>query len=101
MPSASRTPSRQLPRRILAQVSRTVEACASASIAAILSSMKSRAAAGPLAAGWLLKRARELAEPVAALVSPRAEAVRGVPPRRLRARTGAPGAREFADGGRQ
>jgi SAM-dependent methyltransferase len=63
--------------------------------------MKSGAAAGPLAAGWLLKRARELAEPLAARASPRSASVRGVPPRRLRVRAGAPGAREFAHGGRQ
>jgi SAM-dependent methyltransferase len=63
--------------------------------------MKPGATAGPLAAGWLLKRVRELAEPVTALVSPRSESVPGIPPRRLRARTGAPGAREFADGGRR
>jgi SAM-dependent methyltransferase len=45
-----------------------------------------------LTAGWLVRRARELLEP------PRGA---GVPPRRLRVRTGAPGARQFALGGAQ
>jgi SAM-dependent methyltransferase len=62
--------------------------------------MKFRDTASPLAAGWALKRARELAEPVTALFSSGSDTLRGVPPRRLRARTGAPGAREFAHGGR-
>jgi SAM-dependent methyltransferase len=49
----------------------------------------------PLALGWAARRIRELGDP----------AVRGIPdrqipPRGLRARTGAPGAREFAEGGR-
>lgn len=47
-----------------------------------------------LPAGWLRRRGLELAE--APLRRPW-----GVPPRRLRARTGVPGAREFALGGRR
>ncbi len=49
------------------------------------------------AGGWLTRRGRELAEDVVA--RHRVTAL-GVPPRRLRARTGAPGIEEFADGGR-
>jgi SAM-dependent methyltransferase len=56
-------------------------------------------------AGWALRRLRELADPLAVAVAARgAGAVRlagPVPPRRLRARTGAPGIQEFSDGGRR
>jgi SAM-dependent methyltransferase len=55
----------------------------------------------PLAAGWAIKRARELVDPLAARSLAANVAPRAVPPRRLRARTGAPGVREFVDGGRQ
>lgn len=48
--------------------------------------------------GWALRRVRELADP---LVVRGSRAGTPVPPRRLRARTGAPGVREFLDGGRQ
>ncbi|MGI8412731.1 MAG: class I SAM-dependent methyltransferase [Solirubrobacteraceae bacterium] len=80
----------------------------------------------PLAAGWALKRARELIDPLGVRRAEQAStapdpvsfpgtvlppAVRGrgasaaakgspIPPRRLRARTGAPGIREFTEGGR-
>ncbi len=54
----------------------------------------------PLAAGWALRRIRELAELTPVIGGPAASAP-PVPPRRLRARTGVPGAREFVDGGRQ
>jgi SAM-dependent methyltransferase len=47
----------------------------------------------PPAVGWALRRTRELADPVAPSPS--------VPPRRLRARAGAPGAYAFVEGGRQ
>jgi SAM-dependent methyltransferase len=50
----------------------------------------------PLA--WALRRARELVDPVLVLG---AHPDRPVPPRRLRARTGAPGIREFLSGGRR
>jgi SAM-dependent methyltransferase len=55
---------------------------------------------GRLAVGWAVKRARELLEAVSD--GRRAANPRGavVPPRRLRARTGAPGAVEFTAGGR-
>jgi SAM-dependent methyltransferase len=56
----------------------------------------------PLAAGWALRRTRELIErmPVRGRGSlPSAEAD-ALPPRRLRARAGAPGAAEYLDGGR-
>jgi SAM-dependent methyltransferase len=55
----------------------------------------------PLAARWVAKRARELADPVAVRLSEGSSVARTVPPRRLRARTGAPGAREFVAGGRE
>jgi SAM-dependent methyltransferase len=48
-----------------------------------------------LAAGWLARRGRELAD-----LQPGRHAPEPVPPRRLRARTGAPGRAEFAAGGR-
>jgi SAM-dependent methyltransferase len=51
-----------------------------------------------VAGGWLARRARERAEGILQAGAVRAA---GVPPRRLRARTGAPGIRDFADGGLQ
>ncbi|MHB8658415.1 MAG: class I SAM-dependent methyltransferase [Solirubrobacteraceae bacterium] len=48
------------------------------------------------ALGWLARRGRELLEPL--IARPGRDSA-GVPPRRLRARTGAPGAREFLHGG--
>ncbi len=62
----------------------------------------SRRARALALAGWLARRARELADPLAlAAHHRRRTAVGPLPPRRLRARTGAPGIREFADGGRR
>jgi SAM-dependent methyltransferase len=57
----------------------------------------------PLAAGWALRRIRELLDPVLAGRRAGADGVRSspVPPRRLRARAGAAGAYEFVEGGRQ
>jgi SAM-dependent methyltransferase len=58
-------------------------------------------------AGFLARRARELADPLARAAHRAAErragrvAPRTLPPRRLRARTGAPGIREFVEGGRR
>lgn len=58
-------------------------------------------------AGFLARRARELADPLARAAHRAAERRAGrvapqtLPPRRLRARTGAPGIREFIDGGRR
>jgi SAM-dependent methyltransferase len=49
----------------------------------------------PPAAGWLARRTRELAE----VATSRAARVGDVPPRRLRARTGAPGGRDWDHGG--
>ena len=49
------------------------------------------------AAGWLARRVRELAD----LASSRTRSQPGVPPRRLRARTGAPGSAQFAQSGRK
>jgi SAM-dependent methyltransferase len=46
----------------------------------------------PLPIGWAVRRVRELVDPLTARNS-------AVPPRRLRARTGAPGATEFLAGG--
>jgi SAM-dependent methyltransferase len=46
----------------------------------------------PLPIGWAVRRLRELVDPLAARGA-------AVPPRRLRARTGAPGVSEFIDGG--
>jgi SAM-dependent methyltransferase len=56
----------------------------------------------PLAAGWALRRIRELAELAPVVGGRLGAATRAdpVPPRRLRARAGAPGATEYADGGR-
>jgi SAM-dependent methyltransferase len=51
-----------------------------------------------------VRRARELADPLALAAARRAAPgfpAGPVPPRRLRARTGAPGAREFVEGGRR
>ncbi len=67
----------------------------SANIARIVSAGRS---AAPLALGWALRRARELTDPFAIR---RASPGAPVPPRRLRARTGAPGVTEFVEGGRQ
>lgn len=53
----------------------------------------------PLPLGWALRRARELVDPLAIRCA--GGSVPAVPPRRLRARTGAPGVREFVDGGAQ
>ncbi|MGI8428670.1 MAG: class I SAM-dependent methyltransferase [Solirubrobacteraceae bacterium] len=75
----------------------------------------------PLSLGWAVKRARELFDPLSVRRARAPAASSGassplaafgatthpvafappVPPRRLRARTGAPGIREFTDGGRQ
>jgi hypothetical protein len=54
-----------------------------------------------LAVGWASRRVLELLDPVAVAVARRGlgEAAPVVPPRRLRARTGAPGARQFVEGG--
>jgi len=54
-----------------------------------------RRLAAPLPLGWALRRARELADPIAL----RRSGTPPVPPRRLRARTGAPGVTEFVAGG--
>ncbi len=61
--------------------------------------MKERRAQLPQAVGWASRRARELAEALAGRRK-RPSADGPVPPRRLRARTGAPGLREFVEGGR-
>jgi SAM-dependent methyltransferase len=50
----------------------------------------------PLPIGWAARRVRELVDPLAVR---RAGGTVTVPPRRLRARTGAPGVSEFVDGG--
>jgi SAM-dependent methyltransferase len=63
--------------------------------------MRTRDAGAPLAVGWAVKRVRELADPVVVRLSHGQPAAVALPPRRLRARTGAPGAREFIVGGRQ
>jgi SAM-dependent methyltransferase len=47
--------------------------------------------------GWAVRRARELADPIA--VRRAGASSSEVPPRRLRARTGAPGIRAFVEGG--
>jgi SAM-dependent methyltransferase len=62
-----------------------------------------RALAPRPALGWAVRRLRELADPITARrVGQDGLADAGpMPPRRLRARTGAPGIREFALGGRQ
>jgi SAM-dependent methyltransferase len=52
----------------------------------------------PLPLGWAVRRVRELTDFVVLLGS---RPPVPVPPRRLRARTGAPGVREFLEGGRQ
>ncbi len=52
-----------------------------------------------MAAAWVARNGRDLAEPLVTR-RPRGRAAWSVPPRRLRARTGAPGAREFVEGGR-
>jgi SAM-dependent methyltransferase len=62
-----------------------------------------RALAPRPALGWAVRRLRELADPISARWAG-ANGLAGdrpLPPRRLRARTGAPGIREFAQGGRQ
>jgi SAM-dependent methyltransferase len=51
----------------------------------------------PLPLGWLARRLRELADPLAV----RRAGSPGVPPRRLRARTGVPGVAAWVDGGEQ
>jgi SAM-dependent methyltransferase len=51
----------------------------------------------PLAAGWALRRTRELVE----LILTRRPEGDPLPPRRLRARAGVPGARDYTYGGRQ
>lgn len=52
--------------------------------------------------GWALRRAREVADPLSLRRAGAGTGREGVvPPRRLRARTGAPGIREFLDGGGQ
>lgn len=63
--------------------------------------MSTRQAKASLVAGWAARRARELADPVLARVVGGERVSGPMPPRRLRARTGAPGAREFAAGGRE
>ncbi len=57
----------------------------------------------PLVAGWLFRRTRELVErvPLAGPAGISSTAQDAVPPRRLRARAGAPGAREYLEGGAQ
>jgi SAM-dependent methyltransferase len=57
----------------------------------------------PAAAGWALRRLRELTDPIALAAHRRRGGIDAgpLPPRRLRARTGAAGIREFADGGRR
>jgi SAM-dependent methyltransferase len=59
--------------------------------------MSARRFAAPLPVGWLARRLRELADPFAI----RRAGSPAVPPRRLRARTGAPGAAEWVTGGSQ
>jgi SAM-dependent methyltransferase len=54
----------------------------------------------PPAVGWALRRTRELADPALG-DGLGVRAPGGVPPRRLRARAGAPGAYAFIEGGRQ
>jgi SAM-dependent methyltransferase len=51
-------------------------------------------------AAWAIHRAQELIDPLTARRELGADRARTVPGRRLRARTGAPGARAFAEGGR-
>jgi SAM-dependent methyltransferase len=60
--------------------------------------MRSRRAS--LAAGWALRRTRELVDPWLGPPRP-GEPAMALPPRRLRARAGAPGAYEFREGGKQ
>lgn len=56
----------------------------------------------PLAATWVLRRLRELLELTPLSGPPRLESGDGmVPPRRLRARAGAPGVQEYRQGGAQ
>jgi SAM-dependent methyltransferase len=56
----------------------------------------------PLAAAWALRRLRELLELTPLSGPPRLESGEGpVPPRRLRARAGAPGVQEYREGGAQ
>jgi SAM-dependent methyltransferase len=55
----------------------------------------------PPVAGWALKRGRELVEPLLIRVRGEHEDAGHMPPRRLRARTGAPGLAEFVAGGRE
>ena len=57
----------------------------------------------PLAAGWALRRIRELAEltPGLAGASASPPGLPPAPPRRLRARAGVPGGRQFVEGGGQ
>jgi SAM-dependent methyltransferase len=65
--------------------------------------MKHRALAPRPALGWAVRRLRELADPITThRAGPDGLRDAGpMPPRRLRARTGAPGIREFGQGGRQ
>jgi SAM-dependent methyltransferase len=64
-----------------------------------------RAPAAPAAAGWLVRRGRELADipraARAALAGGAGASAATVPPRALRARTGAPGAHDWVEGGRR
>jgi SAM-dependent methyltransferase len=54
-----------------------------------------------LAGGWVARRARELADAPARRRAGRGADAMPIPPRRLRARTGAPGIEEFTEGGRR
>jgi SAM-dependent methyltransferase len=71
------------------------ESGTSAKIAAMFSAVRVRRPTVPLPLGWAVRRARELADPIAL----RRTGGPSVPPRRLRARTGAPGVSEFVAGG--
>jgi SAM-dependent methyltransferase len=53
----------------------------------------------PLAGGWLVRRIRELLDPLKLRFAK--DLAGQVPPRRLRARTGVPGARAFIESGRE
>jgi SAM-dependent methyltransferase len=57
----------------------------------------------PLVAGWVLRRTRELLElaPLPGPARPSSSAPGALPPRRLRARAGAGGRREYVEGGAQ
>jgi SAM-dependent methyltransferase len=65
----------------------------------VFSAVRIRRPAAPLPLGWAVRRARELADPIAVRRSGGPHADQPVPPRRLRARTGAPGVSEFVVGG--